>query len=156
MFPRVILILIYVTIWGSGAFRQQHSAEAKSWNSNKDFIPVKSLFYYFSNIITWETTYIIDHRLHWASSHKSEKEEKVLRHCTVDKGHHYSLIRAAANTARWMYGKSHAFCLNRQWLCHEGREAGDPQITSVSISPLNPIWCPAAPRELSHCLFTWI
>lgn len=55
-----------------------------------------------------------------------------------------------------MYGKSHAFCLNRQWLCHEGQEAGDQQITSVTIRPLNPICCPAAPCELTHCLFTWL
>lgn len=102
-FPRVILILIYVTIGGSGAFRLQHSAEAKSSSRGEEddswhVVPVRSLFYYSSNIITWEKTFIIDCSLHWASSHKSEKEEEVLRHSVVDKVHYYSLIRWAANS----------------------------------------------------------
>lgn len=72
--------------------------------------------------------------------HTTLKRRKKYLNTMADKVHYYSLIRYAANTANhermgnpMLFASIDSDCVTR------GQEAGDPQITSLSIRPLNSI-----------------
>ena len=129
-------------------------SESQEWKQQETLdTSFQSLFYYSSN---YEGDNI-HHRLQALLSQFTQiwRRRKKYWDTMADKGHHCSLIRSAADTGRCMgnpmlSNSSHSDCVMRA----KGLRTHKSLVWLRAL--VNPIWCPAAPRELSHRLFTWL